>query len=376
MKKIFSITTCLVYLLLLSNTSCGQIENTPRIETPKEIKYETQLIVPDIEIAWGLTFLPNGDILYTEKKGELIVYSKGKKEKIKGLPKTYLRGQGGLMGIALHPKFEENNLLYFTMSTPNKDSNGGNTALYSGVLENNNLKNVKKLYQAIPFTKKGVHFGSRIVFDKSGQIYFSIGDRGQRDVFPQDISKDNGKIYRLNDDGSIPNDNPFFNVESAKKAIYSYGHRNPQGMILHPNGEIWIHEHGPRGGDEINVIESGKNFGWPKITYGKNYTGTKITNETKRKGMEQPIYYWIPSIAPSGMAYLNNSNYVGWNESLLVGSLKFSYLERLEIKNKTIIKREKIADGIGRIRDVIIGPDGYIYISVSYEGIYKIVPKK
>jgi glucose/arabinose dehydrogenase len=199
------------------------------------------------------------------------------------------------------------------MSTPNKDSNGGNTALYSGVLENNNLKNVKKLYQAIPFTKKGVHFGSRIVFDKSGLLYFSIGDRGQRDVFPQDISKDNGKIYRLNDDGSIPNDNPFFNVESAKKAIYSYGHRNPQGMILHPNGEIWIHEHGPRGGDEINVIESGKNFGWPTITYGKNYTGTKITNETKRKGMEQPIYYWIPSIAPSGMAYLNNSNYVGWN---------------------------------------------------------------
>ena len=376
MKKIFSITTCLVYLLLLSNTSCGQIENTPRIETPKEIKYETQLIVPDIEIAWGLTFLPNGDILYTEKKGELIVYSKDKKEKIKGLPKTYLRGQGGLMGIALHPKFEENNLLYFTMSTSNKDSNGGNTALYSGVLENNILKNVKKLYQAIPFTKKGVHFGSRIVFDKSGLLYFSIGDRGQRDVFPQDISKDNGKIYRLNDDGSIPNDNPFFNVESAKKAIYSYGHRNPQGMILHPNGEIWIHEHGPRGGDEINVIESGKNFGWPTITYGKNYTGTKITNETKRKGMEQPIYYWIPSIAPSGMAYLNNSNYVGWNESLLVGSLKFSYLERLEIKNKTIIKREKIADGIGRIRDVIIGPDGYIYISVSYEGIYKIVPKK
>ena len=147
-------------------------------------------------------------------------------------------------------------------------------------------------------------------------------------------------------------------------------------MILHPNGEIWIHEHGPRGGDEINVIESGKNFGWPTITYGKNYTGTKITNETKRKGMEQPIYYWIPSSAPSGMAYLNNSNYVGWNESLLVGSLKFSYLERLEIKNKTIIKREKIADGIGRIRDVIIGPYGYIYISVSYEGIYKIVPKK
>ena len=192
MKKIFSITTCLVYLLLLSNTSCGLIENTPRIETPKEIKYETQLIVPDIEIAWGLTFLPNGDILYTEKKGELIVYSKGKKEKIKGLPKTYLRGQGGLMGIALHPKFEENNLLYFTMSTPNKDSNGGNTALYSGVLENNNLKNIKKLYQAIPFTKKGVHFGSRIVFDKSGLLYFSIGDRGQRDVFPQDISKDNG----------------------------------------------------------------------------------------------------------------------------------------------------------------------------------------
>ena len=179
------------------------------------------------------------------------------------------------------------------------------------------------------------------------------------------------------DNGEIPSNNPFVDDTSAKPAVYSYGHRNPQGMTKHPvTGEIWIHEHGPRGGDEINIIKSGKNYGWPKITYGKNYTGTTITKDKSLPGMEQPLYYWIPSIAPSGMAFVHNSVYEDWNGSLVVGSLKFNYLERLTLENNRVINREKIANEIGRVRDVVLGPDGFLYLAVENKGICKIVPNQ
>ena len=207
-------------------------------------------------------------------------------------------------------------------------------------------------------------------------MYFGIGDRGERETNPQDITKDGGKIYRLNLDGSIPNDNPFVGKSDAKTAIFSYGHRNPQGMIFHPKtGQIWEHEHGPRGGDEINIIKKGVNYGWPEITYGINYSGTIITKKTSAPNMAQPIYYWVPSIAPSGMAFSTSNIYEDWKDNLFVGSLKFQYLERLVIKNKKIVKREKILDNIGRVRDVAEGPDGYIYVAVEGKGILKIIPK-
>jgi glucose/arabinose dehydrogenase len=203
-----------------------------------------------------------------------------------------------------------------------------------------------------------------------------VGDRGERDINPQDITRDNGKIYRLNDDGSVPIDNPFVGVDGAKEAIYSYGHRNAQGLTIHPEtGEIWAHEHGPRGGDEINIIEAGKNYGWPKITYGKNYTGTTITKNRSLPGMEQPFYYWVPSIAASGIAFVTGDRYPDWKGSILVGSLKKSYLERLTIRENKVVAREKVVADIGRVRDVIMGPYGYIYIAVEFEGIYLIKPK-
>ena len=357
--------------------SCAQVENTPAINTPIEMSYTTELVVPDVEVPWGMVFLPNGSLLYTEKEGKLIQFQYGKKKEIDGLPTPYLRGQGGLMGLALHPDFEQNNRIYFSMATPNDDASGGNTALYTALLKGVLLSDVRMLYKATPDTKKGVHFGSRIVFDNAGYLYFSIGDRGQRDINPQDITRDNGKIYRLNDDGSVPEDNPFVGVDGAKEAIYSFGHRNPQGLILHPDtGKVWEHEHGPKGGDEINIIEAGKNYGWPKITYGKNYTETTITKKRSLPGMEQPLYYWVPSIAASGMAFVTGNKYPDWSGSLLVGSLKKSYLERLTLKNNKVVAREKIADGIGRVRDVIVGPYGFIHIAVEYEGIYRIKPKK
>ena len=360
---------------ILSHVSCAQKENTPPIKTPSELTYTTELVVPDVEVPWGMVFMPNGSLLYTEKEGKLIRFQYGKKHEISGLPETYVRGQGGLMGIALHPDFEQNKRIYFSMATANADKSGGNTALYSATLLGNSLQDVQLLYKAVPDTKKGVHFGSRIVFDAAGYLYFSIGDRGQRDVNPQDITRDNGKIYRLHDDGSIPTDNPFVGVANAKEAIFSYGHRNPQGLVIHPEtGALWEHEHGPKGGDEINIIEAGKNYGWPKITYGKNYSGTSITKNRSLPGMEQPFYYWVPSIAASGMAFVTGNKYPDWKGDLLVGSLKKTYLERLHIRNNKVVAREKIADGIGRVRDVIIGPYGFIYLAVEFEGIYRIKP--
>ena len=225
-------------------------------------------------------------------------------------------------------------------------------------------------------TTKGQHFGSRIVFDNEGYLFFSIGERGARDVNPQDLSRDGGKIYRVFDDGSIPEDNPFVTKEGAKTAIYSYGHRNPQGLIKHPEtGEIWDHEHGPKGGDEINIIKKGANYGWPMVTYGINYGGTPITEKREMEGIEAPIHYWTPSIAPSGMAFVTSEKYPNWKGSLLVGSLSFQYLERLEMDGNKVISREKFMEDEGRVRDVRQGPDGLIYVAIEGKGIYKLIPK-
>lgn len=243
-------------------------------------------------------------------------------------------------------------------------------------LKNNSLVQKQVLYKASPNTTKGQHFGSSITFDKDGYLFFSIGERGERDVNPQDITRDGGKIYRIYDDGRIPEDNPFVNEAGAKTAIYSYGHRNPQGLVKHPEtGEIWDNEHGPRGGDEINIIKKGANYGWPLVTYGINYSGTPITDKTKMEGTEQPIHYWVPSIAPSGMAFITSNKYNGWKGSLLVGSLAFQYLERLELEENKVVKREKLLDKKGRVRAVKQGPDGLIYVGVEGKGIYKLIPK-
>ncbi len=372
--KSFHFTT---FLLALSfNLSCAQ-ENSPLIEKPIKINYSHETIIDDLNVPWGLDFLNEREFLVTEKSGELYRVSDGKKFEVKGVPDVYVRGQGGLMDIAVHPNFDQNNIIFLVLSSKIGNGDGGNTALYSAKFIQDSLTNIKLLYKAMPNSKKGQHFGSRIVFDNKGHLYFSIGDRGNRDVNPQDISIDGGKIYRINLDGSIPADNPFVNASDAKKAIYSYGHRNPQGMAIHPKtGKVWVNEHGPRGGDEINIIDKGKNYGWPKITYGINYSGTTITNKKSLPGMEQPFYYWIPSIAPSGMTFLTSSKYKGWKNSLFIGSLKFEYLERLVIKKNKVVKREKILDKIGRVRDVNQGPDGYLYVNVEGKGVVKIIPAK
>ena len=328
-----------------------------------------------------MAFINVNEILITEQSGILYYVINGEKNKVDGLPPVYYRGQGGLLDIALHPDFSKNKLIYFTMSSSTEGKNmGGNTELYIGKLDGTKLNEVKLLYKATPKSKNPNHWGSRIVFDEKGYLYFGIGDRGDRDLNPQDITRDAGKIYRLNLDGSIPKDNPFVNELSAKKAIFSYGHRNPQGMVIHPKtGEIWEHEHGPRGGDEINIIKKGLNYGWPKITYGKDYLDyvgiSPLGKKTSGPGLEKPLYYWVPSIAPSGMAFSTSDVYKDWKGNLFVGSLKFNYLERLIIEKNKVVKREKILDKIGRVRNVVEGPDGYLYLGVEGKGIIRILPK-
>jgi glucose/arabinose dehydrogenase len=356
---------CLILICILT---CAQDKNPINTDNSYEV------IVPDLDIPWGFTSLPDGSMLITEKAGELIHFKNGIKTTISGLPEIYLRGQGGLMDIVLHPNYNENGWIYLSYASSEGEGEGGNTAIARAKLNSNSLDHIDVLYKATPNTKKGQHFGSRLVFDKDGYLFFTIGERGHREVNPQDITRDCGKVYRLNADGSIPKDNPFINEPNAKKAIYSYGHRNPQGMTLHPKTkDIWTHEHGPKGGDEINIIKAGKNYGWPVISYGVNYSGTSLTELTEKKGMEQPLHYWDPSIAPSGMAFINSDKYGDWNGNLLVGSLKFQYLDMCTIKENKVIKEERLLDGLGRVRSVEQGPDGYIYVGIENLGIVKLI---
>ncbi|WP_343485876.1 PQQ-dependent sugar dehydrogenase [Allomuricauda sp. d1] len=366
----------LYFFVVMLTTSCAQKKDSG-INVPKEINFSTVLFIDDLQNPWGMAFLSDGSMLITEKAGELIHFKNGNKTLISNLPEIYVRGQGGFMDVELHPDYDKNGWIYFSYSSSKGSGSGGNTAIMRAKLEGNRLIDHQQLYKGVPNTGRGQHFGSRLEFDNEGYLYFSIGDRGNRDENPQDITRDGGKIYRINDDGSIPEDNPFVNRSGAKTAIFSYGHRNPQGLALHPEtGKLWAHEHGPRGGDEINVVEKGKNYGWPVITYGINYVGTKITDETTRPGMEQPLYQWTPSIAPCGMAFVTSDKFPDWQGNLLVGSLAFQYLERLEIKNNKITYREKLLEGTGRVRNVKQGPDGYIYVAIEGKGIYKLIPQR
>ncbi|MEM9141428.1 MAG: PQQ-dependent sugar dehydrogenase, partial [Bacteroidota bacterium] len=320
MKK--SIGTLYFFVVML-NFSCAQTAEN-QVNEPKNIPFTPMLLIDELQTPWGMAFLPDGGMLVTEKSGELIHFKDGAKTKINNVPEVYFRGQGGLLDIELHPDYANNGWLYITHSSEEGDGKGGNTKLIRAKLKDGALTEVQDLYKAGPNTTKGQHFGSRIVFDKDGYLYFTVGDRGNRDENPQDVGRDGGKVYRLNADGSIPSDNPFVGRQGAKSAIFSYGHRNPQGLALHPGtGQVWEHEHGPKGGDEVNAIQKGNNYGWPLITYGINYSGTPITDKTAMEGMEQPVHYWVPSIAPSGMAFVSTDKYGDWKGSILVGSLVF-----------------------------------------------------
>jgi len=376
MKK--NISIYFTILIIMFNFSCGQEPNDKNeIIVTDELNYEMELVFENDGIIWGLEFLNDNSILATLKSGSIIHFKDGVKKELKGVPEIYLRGQGGLLDIAIHPNFEKNKFIYLAYASEDIEGKGGNTTISRAILNGDTLEELEVLYKGTPDSRKGQHFGGRMEFDNENYLFFSIGDRGNRNVNPQDITIDGGKIYRIKDDGTIPKDNPFYNDGNAKKAIYSYGHRNPQGMFKHPvSGKIWTNEHGPRGGDEINIIEKGKNYGWPKITYGINYSGTTITKNKSLPNMEQPLYYWIPSIAPSSFEYISSEIYPDWKGSLLAGALVFKYIERIVLEDDIVVSRSKIAENLGRPRDIKQGPDGYIYVSIENKGVYKIIPKK
>lgn len=362
--------------ILITASACGQ--NIPNeVNLPKKESFTVEMVAEGIMNPWGMVFLPDGSMLVSDKEGALIQIKKGIKTQILNVPKVYVRGQGGLLDLELHPKYKENGWLYISYASKEGEEKGGHTAIMRAKLKGNTLVESELLYKAGPNTTKGQHFGSRLEFDNKGYLYFTIGERGERDINPQDIKRDGGKIYRIFDDGRIPSDNPFVGVSGAKSAIYTYGNRNPQGLVFHPiRKEMWEHEHGPKGGDELNIVKKGANYGWPLITYGINYSGTPITDKTDLPNMEQPIHYWVPSIAPSGMAFINSNKYPEWNGNLLVGSLSFQYLERLVLKGTKVVYREKLLADLGRVRNVRQAPDGYIYVAIEGKGIVKLVPKK
>ncbi len=348
------------------------------VHQSEELNFSVQTVVEGLEFPWGIAFLPNGNVLITERdSGNLMLVRDGVlvEDPISGVPDVVDRGQGGLLDVEAHPNYEDNGWIYITYSKAGDV--GSNTALIRARYdeESHSLIDLEELFAGYPTTEGGAHFGGRIVFDADGYLFFAIGDRGRMHT-SQDHTNSHGNLFRLYDDGSIPADNPFVGSEGMDE-IWSYGHRNIQGMDVHPEtGIIWTNEHGPRGGDELNVQDKpGANYGWPVISYGINYNGTIITEITEKEGMEQPVMHWTPSIAPSGLAFVSSDLYPGWYGNALNGALAFQLISRIVLDGDEFVHEERILEGIGRIREVQQGPDGYIYFTNESDGtLNRIVP--
>jgi glucose/arabinose dehydrogenase len=324
--------------------------------------FEVTEVASGLNHPWGIAFLPDGSALITERKGGLR-HMKADGElsaPITGLPAAVDRGQGGMLGLAIHPNFAENQEVYVCLSVAGEG--GTSSEVHKGTLNDGALTNVTRVFEALPKVDTGFHFGCRVTFDQAGHVYISLGDRGSFKEASQETDAHFGKVVRITQDGQPVADNPF--IDGPAPEVYTYGHRNVQGMTMHPEtGAIWTHEHGPKGGDEINILSKGDNYGWPSITYGVNYNGSIITDKTEMDGMEQPLTYWDPSIAPSGMMFYTAEMFPEWQGDLFIGSLKFRYLKHLEMDGDKIVSQNNLLEGLDyRIRDVAQGPDGSIYV--------------
>ena len=333
-------------------------------------------VVAGLDRPWSIAFISETEWLVTERGGKLRHVRNGQllSQPVAGLPKIREKGQGGLLDVAVHPDFASNNRIYLSYAAQGKGGHG--TEVLSATLLDGALTDTKVIFSATPKHKGGRHFGSRLAFDTNNNLYISLGDRGQRRS-AQNTQMHAGSIIRLRDDGSVPDDNPFINDASVLDSIFSLGHRNVQGLVYDSKGGIlWAHEHGPQGGDELNRVVAGQNYGWPVITYGANYgTGTSIGEGSSKDGLQQPVTFWDPSIAPSGMALVSSDAFAQWQGNLLVGALKFQLIARLQIENGRVVHEERLFEGrFGRIRDVRQGPDGNLYfLTDSSDGaIYKI----
>ena len=332
--------------------------------------YRVVTAVEGLVQPWSIAFLPNGDALVTERPGRLRIVRQGKllPQPVEGVPAVLHSGQGGLLEVAPHPNFASNRLLYLTFSKPLADGKQATTALVRGRFENDRLTNVEQLFESV--SQGRGHFGGKLAFDKSGYLFLTLGDRqvppeGNLEAHPaQDLSNHHGKMIRLHDDGRVPTDNPFVKREGARPEIWSYGHRNVQGIAIHPEtGDVWTDEHGPQGGDELNRLQPGQNYGWPVIGFGVNYkTGLAIHSGTHRQGMEQPVHIWVPSIGISGLMIYTGDRFPQWKGNLFVGGMVGQQLARLTLQGQRITNKETLVPQMGRIRDVRQSPDGYIYL--------------
>jgi len=330
--------------------------------------FRVSTLTTGLEFPWSLAFLPDGRMLVTERPGRLRILGKDGSlaaDAVDGVPEVAVLGQGGLLDVALHPDFATNRWVY--LSFAGRDGDGLGTEVVRGRLVEHagraRLEDVRSLFRMAPRSSRGQHFGSRLAFDARGFLYITLGDRGEMQR-AQRMDDHAGSVIRLHDDGRVPADNPFVKTPGAKPEKFTLGNRNIQGAAIHPaTGELWTHEHGPQGGDEVNVIRAGRNYGWPVITYGVNYgIGTRIGEGTARPGMEQPLMRWTPSIAPSGMAFYAGSAFPGWKGNLLIGALRGQALHRLELDGEKVVHEERLLQGQARLRDVRVGPDGLVYL--------------
>lgn len=357
------LATALCSVALVLPASARTVELAPA----GDVAIAAEIVADGLENPWAIAFLPDGGTLVTERPGRLrLIGSAGLSEPIAGVPDVAARGQGGLLDVAIDPGFADNGLVYLSYSEPGQNLTAG-TAVGRGRLVVANgaatLEDFTVLFRQEPKIAAGQHFGSRLVFDAEGRLYVTLGERGQPDL-AQDLTTHMGKVVRINTDGSIPADNPFNSADSGgQPEIWSYGHRNPQGAALHPDtGELWTVEHGARGGDEINRPEAGSNQGWPEISYGVNYSGSAIGQGTSAPGMAQPLYYWDPSIAPSGMTFYTGELFPQWQGDIFVGALKDRKIVRLDVDGESVVGETVFAENaFGRIRDVRTGPDGAIW---------------
>jgi aldose sugar dehydrogenase len=356
---------------LLACSNSGPVQAQGEVERSEQHEFRVVTVAEGLRHPWGMAFLPGGEILVTERPGQLRVIRNGvlDPEPVAGVPQVRAQGQGGLLDVTPHPDFASNRLVYLSYSKPGE--RGATTAVVRGRFEGNRLSNVEEVIETQAWGTGNAHFGSRLLFDRDGYLYITIGDRGDRtdrgaDQRAQNLRDHAGTTLRLHDDGRVPQDNPFVGRNNALPEIYTYGNRNAQGMALHPEtGRVWQNEHGPRGGDEINVILPGRNYGWPIVAHGINYDGSPITERREGEGLEPSVLHWTPSIAPSGMTFYTGDAFPQWRGNAFVGALAGQHLRRVVLDGTRVVSQEELLSGRHRIRDVRTGPDGYIYLLVD-----------
>ncbi|MBD3630708.1 PQQ-dependent sugar dehydrogenase [Cyclobacterium sp.] len=380
-KQISKITLILVTVVMMAACQSGEEKKAapdPFAISSEKLTFKVDTLYEELENPWGMTWLSDGTLLITERKGEILVF-KGDQytgEKLTGVPEVHEVNQAGLLDIQTHPEHADNGWVYISYAKPVEG--GGATAIMRARVQGNSLVDKEDLIITAPAVEGGRHFGSRIIFDKDNYLYFSNGERGSNPENAQTLKNSHGKIHRIHDDGRIPEDNPFVNETDAVASIWTYGNRNPQGLVYDSaNDRIFGIEHGPKGGDEINILEKGNNYGWPEITYGIDYDDSIITEDTVKAGMEQPIHFWRPSIAPCGSMIVTSDRYPEWKGNLLVGALKSQHIARVELNGDTYAGEEKLLQDIGRVRHVAQSPEGFIYAVTEGTGLLiKLVPQE